>query len=117
MIDIIITVPYYPTLSKNASHHGNHRRKRETIVAQNDIAYSLMQKVKKHEWTKGRLIEVWIHVYYKKEGTDVHNFQAAILDALEAGSGVNDSWMKPIHIDGWKAAKGDEGIEIRMEQK
>jgi len=56
------------------------------------------------------------HGYYEREGTDPHNFEGLILDALELGSGANDRWMKPVHIDGWKVHE-NSGIEIRMRQK
>jgi len=107
-IDVTFSVPFYPVLSKNRGYFSNRRRKPETIKAQEDIAYSLMAEVQKHEWRKQGLIEVWIMVYYEREGTDAHNFEDLVLDALEMGSGVNDRWMKPVHIDGWKVKEDHE---------
>lgn len=120
MIDVTIQVPWYPCLSKNRSHYKDRKRNRATVAAQKDIAYTLRQQVLPHKWDPEKNIAVTLTVYFKREGTDPHNFVDAIMDALEQGTGINDSMFRPLTVDGFKV-KGEfhseAAFEIRMVQK
>jgi len=118
MIDVTIEIPFYLCLNKNRSHYKTRIRRRKTVAAQVDIAYTLRQKVLPHEWDPDKNIAVTIFVRHNRMGTDAHNFQAMILDALEQGSGVNDSKMDPVTISGRKVVDDEEpGFVIQMVQE
>ena len=118
MIDVTISVPWYPCLSKNRTHYMSRRRNPATVAAQTDIANSVKAKILPWRWDHEKAIRVDIVVFFERKGTDVHNFVDAIMDALEDGTGVNDAMMRPVSVDGWRIADGSKpGFAIRLMQR
>lgn len=128
MAVVSIVIPYDPTLGKNAGHEfgGSKmvRKKKATTSNQNAITIQLQIQCKPRgvETVKFRKdkLTVWMHITRPidpriegpRKDTDPANFQPFIVDAVEKGIGVDDSFYETRVT--WSVAKPKEKPSIAI---
>jgi len=115
---ITITADFNENLSKNnhwmQNKHGGRFKNPKTTKAQNDIAWQIKSQAHQSVWSKDAAMVIEMTVYRPNKKWDAQNFVDSCSDAIEMGTGVNDSKYTVHAIPEYD--KKNPRIEIRISQ-
>ena len=119
-MQVKVTIPYMPELSKNRgrkrNRYGRIYTDTATKAAMKAVAYYIMSKTPRSSWNPTAALRVDLGVFFKRAGTDPQNFVDYISDAIELGTGINDRYFIPFNVYGEKDAKNPR-FEITLTQE